>query len=903
MSVVLSHLRLTNGLIFRTTIRRYGSRLWKNQSFLHTSNSEQYWKKGLHSSAVQRIINPLLPFDVLDEVENEDLEEKNEELKKQKKKLVRQAKKIQKEKKTVETTKSDNNDGSKQTDSNERSKGERKNESESLDETLPVPMKTYEKLVQLVSTASSDKNATPMKKGGLPKKTESSNGQWEHSNKVAVSSFTTSKPKNVDEETPKPEASEGGSGSGIGGGGGGGKGNGNGGDDDRVPKDKDEGDKDKEVDDSEGKENVNDVSPENKEPPETKDKSKSSEEIEEDPLDDDAEEQKKPESKIKEFLSRVGKFFLKCFETIGITLSSLMILGIAGIAYHRVYNDHVLDKMDLAFEKGDPAYQLAIHKKTNKRSVEDSDIDLSQYWVKRPQQQILDDIVSGKIVGRYFLLLGEKGTGKTSLLLEAMKKVDGYNVAIFDAHTDPEIFRIRLGRALNFAYAEDYIGSLFSIRGPRDTTALLDIERAFNKLEELALRRVGTSNNTRPLVLIINNTHLIRENEEGIKLIELLQQKAESLSGSGLVTMIFNTDDYWVYHNLKKLGTRLEVINVRDLNRQETLQALQFSREKFFPRSKYPDLLLNESACNKVYDLVGGRPQHITQVARHRDVIKACHEIIDREKTWLLNQCGLLGMEMDDDVMEYGKFATSAMLLVREFVRMDRERFNTLISLDNPHPKDSLKDHHLPDLPLWRARQIMTRPDYIQRYDNLNIFTLDSDARVRADSTPMMRAFHEIASQPHFDELLEDSLQRVADIESLGRTREITLKDLGYGSQYEVRGIRPGPGAPDPTYRVLLEKSPLHLEKENPVDSDDDDCDLLMGEISLKDSARWWKRRMKRFHESYLPANTETYGSHTHHTDNHSPEMSSLTSSPAQSTNVSETRSCTEQNTRDVQDG
>ncbi|CCE73138.1 Piso0_000159 [Millerozyma farinosa CBS 7064] len=900
MNVVLSHLRFTNGLIFRTTIRRYELTLWKNQGVLQTLNSK-IWKKELHSSAVQRIINPLLPFDVSDEVENEELEEKNEELKKQKKKLVRQAKKIQKEKKTVEKSKPDNDNGSKQNDSKEKSNGEEKDESESSEGNLPVPMKSYEKSVQLSPAASSDKHGTTFNKSELPK-TESSSGQQEHS-KESDSLLSASEQKNVGEKAPEPQASGGGSGVGGGSGGsGGGKGNGNGEDDDSDPRNKDEGDKDNEVDKSKGKENENDVSPENQDPPEKEEsKSKSSEEPEEDPLADESEEQKEPESKIKDFFSRVGKFFLKCFETIGITLSSLMILGFAGIAYHRVYNDHVLDKMDSAFEKGDPAYQLAIHKKTNKRSVEDSDIDLSQYWVKRPQQQILNDIVSGKIVGRYFLLLGEKGTGKTSLLLEAMKKVDGYNVAIFDAHTDPEIFRIRLGRALNFAYAEDYIGSLFSIRGPRDTTALLDIERALNKLEELALRRVATS--TRPLVLIINNTHLIRENEEGIKLIELLQQKAESLSGSGLVTMIFNTDDYWVYQNLKKLGTRLEVINVRDLNRSETLQALQFSREKFFPRSKHPELLLDEYACNKVYDLVGGRPQHITQVARHRDVIKACHEIIDREKTWLLNQCGLLGMEMDDDVMEYGKFATSAMLLMRELVRMDRERFNTLISLDNPHPKDMLKDHHLPNLPLWRARQIMTRPDYIQRYDNLNIFTLDSDARVRADSTPMMRAFHEIASQPHFSELLEDSLQRVADIESLGRTREITLKDLGYGSQYEVRGSRPSSDAADPTYRVRLEKSPLHLEKEGTADSDDDDCDLLMGEISSKDSARWWKRRMKRFHESYLPANTATYGPHAHHTDGSSSAMSSLTSSSAKSTNVSENNFCTASDTRDVQDG
>ena len=145
--------------------------------------------------------------------------------------------------------------------------------------------------------------------------------------------------------------------------------------------------------------------------------------------------------------------------------------------------------------------------------------------------------------------------------------------------------------------------------------------------------------------------------------------------------------------------------------------------------------------------------------------------------------------DMDDDVMESGKFSSSAMLLMREFVEMDRQKSNPLLislsSSDGTH-SSQLMNHRLPELPLWRARQIMTRPDYIQRFDNLNIFTIDSESRVRADSVPMMRAFHEIASQPHFDQLLEDTIDRVADIEALGRTRELVLKDLQLGSHYEM---------------------------------------------------------------------------------------------------------------------
>lgn len=79
-----------------------------------------------------------------------------------------------------------------------------------------------------------------------------------------------------------------------------------------------------------------------------------------------------------------------------------------------------------------------------------------------------------------------------------------------------------------------YIGSLFSIRGPRDTTALLDIERAFNKLEKVALAR--RKNGTPPLILIVNSAHLVRDDHDGQDLLEMIQQRAEQWAASGLVT-------------------------------------------------------------------------------------------------------------------------------------------------------------------------------------------------------------------------------------------------------------------------------------------------------------------------------------------------------------------------------
>src|SRR5215469_16885675 len=92
------------------------------------------------------------------------------------------------------------------------------------------------------------------------------------------------------------------------------------------------------------------------------------------------------------------------------------------------------------------------------------------------------------------------------------------------------------------------------------------------------------------------------------------------------------------------------------------------------------------------------------------------------------------------------------------------------------HPDDG--SHMIPQIPLHKARQIMTRADFIQSYDHINLFTITSNAFVRADSVPMQRAFRTICSEEGFNEHLEATLQRISDIESLGRTREIIAKDL-----------------------------------------------------------------------------------------------------------------------------
>ncbi|KAJ5551041.1 hypothetical protein N7535_001017 [Penicillium sp. DV-2018c] len=454
---------------------------------------------------------------------------------------------------------------------------------------------------------------------------------------------------------------------------------------------------------------------------------------------------------------------LKMLETAATTAASIAVLGAAGYWYHQYYKYLILDKMDNAFSPGDPALEVAgVVSGKHQYNHE-------EHWIVRSEQSKVDDIIAGRQKGHYYLIIGEKGTGKTSMLLEAMRKINGNSCAMFEAHADLEIFRIRLGKALDFEFHEDYIGSLFSIRGPRDTTALLDIERAFNKLEKVALTR--RRNGSGPLVLIINSTHLVRDDHDGQDLLEMIQQRAEQWAASGLVTTILNSDDYWVYERLKRYATRMEVIPVTDLPKNMAMSALKKYRLQFHNE------ILPSQVLEQVYNKVGGRLSFLNRVAKSQDPMKTCDDICQAEKTWFLNKCWILGREMDDDVMDEQKYSSAAMVLAKALVDLEKETGSNY---------DSERGHILPEIPLHKARQIMTRADFIQSYDHENIFTIDSRASVRADSVPMQRAFREICSVENFDDYLEGTLERIGDIESLGRTRELTIKDLWDSGKYRV---------------------------------------------------------------------------------------------------------------------
>jgi KaiC/GvpD/RAD55 family RecA-like ATPase len=343
-------------------------------------------------------------------------------------------------------------------------------------------------------------------------------------------------------------------------------------------------------------------------------------------------------------------------ESASTTLGTIVVLSVgfaaAAYLYHKSYKWLVLRKMIQAFLPGDPVLEMAaVAKDVPHQSGHEGD----EHWVLRSEQDFIDKIVHGRDTGHYYLIVGEKGTGKSSMLIEAMRKINGDAVAMLEAHPDMEIFRMRLGKALNYEYHEDYIGGYFSERGPRESTALLDIERAMNKLEKVAM--IMRRQRGKPLVVIVNQMHLLRNVEEGRDLIELLQQRAEQWAAANLVTMIFNSDDYWVYERFKQLATRMEVIPVTDLPREQAITALANYRLRYFKEE------LDDDQLEDIYRRVGGRLSFLNRVAKSSNMIATCEKIKDIEKKWFLNQCWILGSSMDDDVMDQQKWAVCGLLL------------------------------------------------------------------------------------------------------------------------------------------------------------------------------------------------------------------------------------------------
>ncbi|KAF8320502.1 hypothetical protein DL93DRAFT_2052955 [Clavulina sp. PMI_390] len=466
------------------------------------------------------------------------------------------------------------------------------------------------------------------------------------------------------------------------------------------------------------------------------------------------------------------------FDAAVTTAIGLMIVFGAGVGYLSWYKARVLDKVQLAFARGyDPALALM--------DPEDRDPENDEH-IRRREQDLIDSIISGRAIEQYYLVMGPKGTGKGSMLLDAMLAIQADGVAFCEAHEDLEVFRLRLGRALNFEYMEDSQTGLFQRRDPREGGPALDIERALNKLEKVALR-LRPKRNGRPLVLCISNIHMFDDNEDSRRLLHQIQQRAESWAASGILTVVFTTDDYWPYPILRKNANRLKIISISDLSREDSLRAFQkMSGDCFNLSSPIPwDPATNSTSTTKslgdlVVELTGGRMSLLGKLAKSsRDlpgVQRAMQDILEAEKSFVLGLIGLIP-DLDDDVMDEQKWSSCSWLLLQEFVRIRQEdEAARNEQLANGATPEEIGELPVPTIPYWRCRQIMTRPDFLERLDHDNIISIDVNQNVTLDSALVLCAARQVVEAEGFQDTLNNVRDRVDEIESLHRTAEVTVR-------------------------------------------------------------------------------------------------------------------------------
>ncbi|KAG8739061.1 hypothetical protein FRC10_006218 [Ceratobasidium sp. 414] len=467
------------------------------------------------------------------------------------------------------------------------------------------------------------------------------------------------------------------------------------------------------------------------------------------------------------------------------TLIGITVVFFGGVGYVAWYKANVLNKIEAAFEPGyDPALELANHPgrggevdedgQSARRSDVGSEIDIdcttgkrgypqSGRHMQRKEQEVVDSIMEGKEAGHYYLFLGPKGAGKTTMMIDAMRKVDADGVAICDAHPDLEVFRLRLGKALNYEFHEDSQTGLFQRRDPREGGPRLDIERAMNKLEKVAIRRAIRKG--QPLVVVFNNIHLFNNDDEGKLLLQQLQQRAESWAESGIVTMVFSSDDFWPYPVMRQIANRMQAVSVKDLELKDAFCALKKLRRDTVGNDK----LESDEVIAQTAEVAGGRLAYLSRLARSRDIVQHSERLKHGEKAWLLTNIGLIE-DCDDDVMD------------------EEEAFEKEMEAhpEKMNPNSPVESLPMPSIPYHECRQIMTRTDFIDGLDHLNIISIDVHHDVRLDSMLTLQAAREVVTEEGFDELLESVRDRIDEIESLHRTRELTFKDVKDGDRVRV---------------------------------------------------------------------------------------------------------------------
>ncbi|PWN97081.1 hypothetical protein FA09DRAFT_299005 [Tilletiopsis washingtonensis] len=518
----------------------------------------------------------------------------------------------------------------------------------------------------------------------------------------------------------------------------------------------------------------------------------------------------------------------------------VLLLGGAAMGYQAWYKSHVLSKMEKAFEGGyDPVLALA-------RGGDQ--LAHAEVLPLRDEEALVRRIVEGKEPGRYFLILGSKGSGKTSTLIDAMARNQAEGCAFFDAHQTPEIVVDRFSESINYSMNRDYLGNLLGLSDLSGMTHYQSLERALHKLEKAVQRYAARTG--RPAVIIMNSAHLLPRDDDGVKLLQLFQQRAEKWASAGCATFVFTSNDYWVFDTLRKNSNRMDTLTFKDLTRPQSMRVLEQCRVQYYGRERFERDAADDDLLEEVYQTVGGRIALLNKIARREDMRAAVRQLVVDDLNWLLSKTGIIE-DHDDDVMDEQKWSTCSWLLFVELAKrqkaLEEESASALSASiaarredeqvrqaahesekEQEHgekrPQDDatnpLSDVEVglpgdvpnPSLTWGEVRQVMTRPDFLEELDRLNIIHVDRHHHIRADSMPLLRAFRLQAEEEGYEDKLESVMDRVSAIESLLRTRELVWKEQGHHGKFMVR--QDSKGRELEAWRLLGGDDRLNREEE-----------------------------------------------------------------------------------------
>ncbi|CAD6886831.1 unnamed protein product [Tilletia laevis] len=492
------------------------------------------------------------------------------------------------------------------------------------------------------------------------------------------------------------------------------------------------------------------------------------------------------------------------FETAMGASVGVLLLGCGSLVYMSWYKKRVIKKMIQAFDPDfDPVSYLA------QQGAEVAKI----HPADRTEYEVIRNIIGGREAGHYYLVLGAKGSGKTGMIIDAMGEIQADGCAYFDAHSDAAITVDRFSESINFAMNRDYLGNLLGLTDLSGMNSFQMLERSLHKLESALIQRKQKQG--KPAVIIMNNAHLLRD-EDGERLLTVFQQRAEKWASAGVATFVFVSQDYFIYDILRRNSNRMDTLTVKDLSRDQAIEVLRGCRKHYFPNQPP----LSDDVLEEVYKVAGGRVNLLNKLARRADILKSTDQLVEDDMQWLLSKTGII-VDHDDDVMDEQKWATCSWLLFTELAQRHAAFEEAAVDLaksknvsiesieeqeEEPVEEDTTDiveasadpardlihkegEDILPAVSLtWgEARQVMTRPDYILELDRLNMIHIDRHHRIYADNMALLRAMRRVTETEGFAEKLESVMDRVAAIESLGRTRELVWKEQVDGGKFMIR--------------------------------------------------------------------------------------------------------------------